>query len=166
MEAILSRRSIRKYTSKPVPETVIKDILEAAMCAPSAGNERPWEFIVIKDKKTLEELSKVHPYAQMLKETSVAIVVCGDTKKEVYSGFWVQDCAAATENILIAATAKGLGCVWLGIYPMQDRVKGVKKLLGMPENVVPLSLVPLGYPAEKKKAENRFDVCRVHDDKW
>jgi len=166
MDAILSRRSIRKYTTKPVSDCVIRDILEAAMCAPSAGNERPWEFIVVRDRQTLEELMKVHPHAQMLKEAALAIVVCGDTKKEVYSGFWVQDCAAATENILLAATAKGLGSVWLGIYPMQDRVKGVKKVLGIPENVVPLALVPLGYPAEKKKPENRFDVCRVHDDKW
>jgi nitroreductase len=166
MEAILTRRSIRKYTPKPVPEGLVKNVLEAAMCAPSAGNERPWEFIVVRDKNTLEELANVHPHAQMLKETSVAIVVCGDTKKEVYSGFWVQDCAAATENILIAAHAKGLGGVWLGIYPMQDRVKGIKKLLGIPENVIPLAIVPLGYPAEKKKTECRFDVCRVHDEKW
>jgi len=166
MDAILLRRSIRKYTSKPVPEGVVRDILKAAMSAPSAGDERPWEFIVIRDKNILEELMKVHPYAQMLNETSVAIVVCGHVKTEVYSDFWVQGCAAATENILIEATAKGLGCVWLGIYPMQDRVSGIKKLLGIPEDVMPLALVPLGYPAEKKKAENRFDVCRIHDDKW
>jgi nitroreductase len=102
MEAILSRRSIRKYTKEPVSESTVKNILEGAMSAPSAGNEQPWHFIIIDDRKILDEIPKVHPYSQSVKTASVAVVVCGDQKLEVYKDFWVQDCSAATENIMIA----------------------------------------------------------------
>lgn len=166
MEAILTRRSIRRYTDRPVPDQVIKELLEAAMSAPSAKDERPWHFVVVRDRKVLDEIPHHHPYAQMLKQAPVAIVVCADLRLDVCDGFWVQDCSAATENILIAAQAKGLGAVWVGIYPVEDRVRAMRRILGMPEHVVPLALVPVGYPAEHKPPANRYDTARIHYDRW
>ena len=166
MKAILSRRSIRKYTNKQVPDSVVKEILEAAMSAPSAGNEQPWHFIVIKDRRILDEIPKIHPYSQALNTASVAILVCGDLKLEVHKDFWIQDCSAATENILIAAQAKGLGTVWLGIYPRTERVDGIRKLLNIPDNVIPVAVIPIGYPAEDKPPAVRFDSSRIHHNKW
>lgn len=166
MDTILTRRSIRKYTKKQVPDETVRELLKASMSAPSAGNEQTWEFLIIRDRKTLTDLQKVHPHSQMLDSASVAVLVCGDLKREVYSGFWVQDCSAATENLLLAAHAKGLGAVWLGIYPMQERVEGMKKLLMLPENIMPLALVPLGYPAEHKTSADRFDEARIRYNRW
>jgi nitroreductase len=166
MDPILSRRSIRKYTRQPVAEDIIEYLLTAAMNAPSAGNERPWHFMAIKDRRILEEIPKVHPYSLMLREAPLAILICGEPTLEKHKGYWVQDCSAATENLLIAATAKGLGSVWLGVYPREDRVKGLRKLLGIPEQVVPFSLIALGYKAEEKGFDNRYDAGRVHQDRW
>ncbi len=166
IQAILSRRSVRTYTGEPVPEHLIKELLEAAMSAPSAGNEQPWHFIVIKDRQILDDIPKYHPYSQMLQETLVAILVCGDLKLEQWKGFWVQDCSAATQNILIAAQANGLGAVWLGVYPVEDRVRGIRKLLNLPEHVVPLCVIPIGYPGEQHPPANRFDPSRIRYDRW
>lgn len=166
IQAVLSRRSIRRYTSQPVPQEVIEDLLKAAMSAPSAGNEQPWHFVVISDGKILNEIPKFHPYSSMLSEASAAILVCGDLREEKYKGFWIQDCSAATQNILIAACAKGLGAVWLGIYPIEERIKGMRKLLGIPEHIVPLSLISIGYPAEKKPPANRYNISRIHHNHW
>lgn len=166
MEAILSRRSIRKYTTQPVPDEVIKELLEAAMSAPSAGNEQAWQFVVIKDRGILDQIPNYHPYSRMVKQASVAILVCGDLKSEKHKGYWVQDCSAATENLLISVEAKGLGAVWLGVYPREDRVNGLRELLGLPEHVVPLSLIPIGYKGEEKPPANRYDPSRVHRDRW
>ncbi len=166
MEAILSRRSIRQYTPKNVPESLITELLKAAMAAPSAGNEQPWHFIVVRDRASLDAIPKFHPYSAMLKQASVAVVVCGDLTREKFNGFWVQDCSAATENLLIAATAHGLGAVWTALYPMEDRVAGIRKLLGLPENVIPLSLVPIGYPADQPGRADRFSPDRVHHGRW
>ncbi|ADG81954.1 nitroreductase [Thermincola ferriacetica] len=166
MEAIFSRRSIRKYTGDAVPDDTVKDLLRAAMSAPSAGNERPWHFIVIKDRQILTQVPEFHPYAHMLKEAPLAILVCGDEQLEKFKGYWVQDCAAATENILIAVQAKGLGAVWLGIYPVEERMTGLRKLLNIPDNIIPFSLVSIGYPAEEKPPVERYDETRVHYDRW
>ncbi len=166
LDAILTRRSIRLYTSKPVPRELIDDLLKAAMSAPSAGNERPWHFIVLTDRGILDEIPKFHPYSGMLKQASVAILVCGDTRLERHKGYWVLDCAAATENVLLAAHSKGLGAVWCGVYPTEERVAGFRKLLHIPEHVMPFSLIPVGYPAEIKQAEDRFDRSRIHDNRW
>jgi|GEM_PF-112297 len=166
MDAILSRRSIRKYTGEHVPDQLVKELLQAAMSAPSAGNQQPWHFIVLRHRDTLTKITEFHPYSQMLKEASVAIVVCGDESLEKHPGYWVQDCSAATENILIAAQEKGLGAVWLGVYPREDRVTALRKLLGIPEAVTPLSIVSIGYPAEKKEPANRYNEQRIHYDKW
>ena len=166
MDSIRSRRSIRKYTAQPVPQDLVNRLLEAAMAAPSAGNEQPWEFISITDRDVLQAITKVHPYSQMLKEAPLAIVVCGNLEREKYPGFWVEDCSAATENILLEAEDCGLGGVWLGVYPHDDRVKGISEILGLPANVIPLSLVAIGYPAEKKPPADRFDTSRIHINRW
>jgi nitroreductase len=166
MKSILGRRSIRKYTSQPVTDSQIQQMLKAAMAAPSAGNEQPWEFVVIRDRTTLNAIPKFHPYSLMLYEASVAILVCGDLSREKYSGYWVQDCAAATENMLLAAVELGLGAVWLGVYPTEERVTALRKLLNIPETVVPFSLVSMGYPAEQQKPSDRFDASRIHYNRW
>ena len=166
MTALYSRRSIRLFTDKHVPEHMIQDILRAAMCAPSAGNERPWHFIVVTDRALLDEIPKVHPYAAMVKHAHTAILVCGDQKLEKYKGCWVLDCAAATQNLLIAAHAKGLGAVWCGVYPMEDRIANFKKLFDLPEHLVPFSLVPLGFPNETREPMERFDASRIHENRW
>ena len=155
MNAIVTRRSIRKYTQQPVSEEIIKKLLVAAMSSPSAGNQQPWHYVVINDRKIFEEIMKVHPYSQMLKEATVAILVCGDEQLEKHKGYWVQDCSASVQNILLAAHSEGLGAVWLGIYPREDRVSGIRNVVGLPSNVIPLALIPVGYPAETKQEQNR-----------
>jgi len=166
MKAILSRRSIRKYTNEQVSDSVMKEILEAAMSAPSAGNEQPWQFVVINDREILDAIPQIHPYSQPIKTAPVAIVVCGDLKLEIHKDFWMQDCSAAIENVLIAVQAKGLGAVWLGVYPIKERVEGMQKLLKLPEHVIPLAVIPIGYPAEDKPPTDRFDSSRIHHNKW
>jgi nitroreductase len=166
MDAILSRRSIRKYTGQPVPDEMIGELLKAAMSAPSAGNQQPWHFVVIRERSILDQIPKYHPYSAMLKEASVAVLVCGDLKSEKHKGYWVQDCSAATQNLLIAAQAKGLGAVWLGVYPREDRVAGIRGLLGLPDRIVPLSLIPIGYKGEEKPPADRYDASRVHHNRW
>ncbi len=165
MEAILTRRSIRKYIKKPISEKDIADLLESAMNAPSAGNEQPWHFIVINDPKILKKIPSFHNHAQMLNDASLAILVCNDKQLEKHGEMWIQDCSAATENILLAVNAKGLGAVWLGIYPREERISGMRKLLELPENITPFSLLSIGYPAEKKSLTNRYDASRVHQNK-
>ena len=166
LEAIFSRRSIRKYRKKPITDSLIKELLEAGMSAPSAGNEQPWHFIVITNLKILNTIPSFHPHSQMLKDASLAILVCLDLNLEIHKGMGFQDCSAATENILIAVNAIGLGAVWLGIYPREERVKGMRRLLNIPDNVLPFSLISIGYPAEQKQKENRYNNSRVHYNQW
>ena len=165
MEVILSRRSIRRYTEKPVSDEVLKELLEAAMCAPSAANRQPWYFVVINDRKILDEIPNLHPYSQMLKEAPVAILVCCDSDLQL-DDYGVQDCSAATQNILLAAHAGGLGAVWLGVYPLEQRVAAIQKLLDLPENIIPISLISIGYPAEQKPRLDRYRADRVHYNRW
>lgn len=166
MEAILSRRSIRKYTKKQIPDDLIKKLIEAGMSAPSAGNEQPWHFIIINDPQILSKIPTFHNHAQMLKDASHAILICGDINLEKHKGMWVQDCSAATENILIAAQSVGLGTVWLGVHPRDERIIGLRTLLAIPENIIPFSLISIGYPGEEKPKANRYDVSRIHHNKW
>ena len=166
MEAILNRRSIRKYSSKPVSDELVKELVRAGMSAPSAGNEQPWHFVIINNHKILKQIPKFHPYSKMLEAASLAILVCGDEELEKHKGFWIQDCAAATENILIAAQANGLGTVWLGIFPREERIDGMKKLLEIPHHIIPFSLISIGYPAEQKPPSNRFNPSRIHYNVW
>ena len=166
LEAISTRRSVRSFTSKPIAKEIVEELLRAAMSAPSAGNEQPWQFVVMDDRRILDRIIDVNPNAKMCKEAQAAILVCGDTSKEKYPGFWVQDCSAAAQNILLAAHDKGIGSVWTGIYPIKERVEGFRKLLGLPENVVPFCLVPLGYPAKQVPQVDRFQRDRVHHNGW
>ena len=168
MKEIFERRSIRKYNGQQVSEDDLNELLKAAMAAPSAGNRQPWEFVVIRDRDTLNTMIDFHPSGgyNMLGHAPLAIVVCGDSDKALYEGVWVLDCSAATENILIAAQSLGLGAVWLGVYPRNDRVTKMKKLLELPEKIIPLSIISIGHPAEKKGPSNRFDESRIHINKW
>lgn len=165
-EAIRTRRSIRQYSPEPVPETALNEILKAAMMAPSAGNAQPWQFVVISDRNLLDEIPKFHPYSAMLKQVSTAVLICGDMALEKYPGYWIIDCAAATQNLLLAAHALGLGTVWLGIYPDAARVEGMRRLLKLPDGIVPHSLVPVGYAAETKTHPDRFQDSRIHRNGW
>ncbi len=166
MEFILSRRSIRKFKSEKVPEHILREILKAAMSAPSAGNQQPWHFILIRERRILDEIPKFHQYSDSIREANCAILVCGDLMLEKHKGYWIQDCSAATQNILIAAQVKGLGSCWLGVYPREFRIKGFRDLFKLPENIIPFSVVPIGYPAETKAKINRYKEDRVHYDKW
>jgi len=164
INTIFSRRSIRKYTAEPVGEQDIKTLLEAAMAAPSASNRKPWHFVVVTDRKKLDALADSHPYGKMLFEAPLCIAVCGDPT--ISQRFWVQDCSAATENLLLAAVALDLGAVWLGAYPSDERVAAIRKVLGVPNNIVPLNLISMGHPAEQKEPRTQYDEERVHREKW
>ncbi len=166
MDNILTRRSIRKFLDKPVSDEKIKTILQAAMSSPSAGNMQPWEFIVIKKREILDKVPDIHPYAKMTLEAPVSIVVCCDTSKKVREGFWIQDCSAASQNILLAANALDLGSVWCGIYPNEELTKAFQVLLEMPSDVYPVNIIPIGYPAEKKEPSDRYEEERIHFDCW
>ncbi|MFC1899079.1 nitroreductase family protein [Chloroflexota bacterium] len=165
MEAIFTRRSIRRYTNEVVSDKQITELLKAAMAAPSAGNRQPWHFVVIKDHKVIDEIPKYHNYASMLPQASVVIVVCSDSTME-RSGLGFEDCSAATQNILLAAHAMGLGAVWLGISVPGAQMDPTQELLGIPENIKPVSIISVGYPAETKPRKDCYQSERVHGNKW
>lgn len=169
MDNLMTRTSIRAYQQQPVEDEKIETLLRAAMAAPSAGNKQPWTFVVIKDKETLENIAGRFRTASMVKNAPVAIVVCGDLEKtfpEDGLDYWVEDTSAATENLLLAAHGIGLGAVWCGIYPMRERVAYLKELLGLPENIVPLNVVPIGYPAEDPAPKDKWKPELIHYEKW
>jgi nitroreductase len=166
MEGILTRRSVRKFVPGPVTDEDVTAILRAATSAPSANDQRPWHFVVVDDRALLDQVPNFHPYSKMILDVPVAILVVAEPALEKSKGYWVHDCAAATQNLLLAAHARGLGGVWLGINPRPDREAGLRKLLGMPEDVIPFALVPIGHPAEQKGAVDRLDPARVHRNRW
>jgi nitroreductase len=160
---ILARRSIRSYTDEAVSQADIQALLEAGMAAPSASNRRPWHFVVVTDRQMLRALASAHPYGRMLADAPLAIAVCGEP---AISSWWVQDCAATTENILLAATTLGLGAVWLGSHGNPEREQGIRTVLGIPSQVGVLSLLSIGHPAEQKEARTQYDAARVHENRW
>ncbi len=166
LDAIFTRRSIRVYTNEPVADEHINTILKAGMHAPSAGNQQPWHFIVIRDRNVMRAVPDFHPHALMLPQADVAILVCGDPTLELHPGYWPVDCAAATENMLLASHALGLGAVWLGIYPREERIKGMRRLCMVPETVMPFALLSIGHPAETKTSARRFNETKIHYDQW
>lgn len=166
IDAILTRRSIRKFTEEPLEKSAIELLLKAAMSAPSAHNQQPWEFIIIDDRQTLNAVPSFHPYSKMLLMAPAAILVCGRTSDLAASVFWPQDCAAATQNILIAANALGIGSVWLGVYPHDELIEKTRELFNIPENISPFSFVALGRPAEEKRPSDRFATDRIHHNRW
>lgn len=163
IDVILARRSIRKYTDQPVPREILETLLKAAMAAPTAMNAQPWEFVVITEPKTLSALRGSLIFAKM--NAPAAICVLGSErmqKNKTGSRFWVQDCSAATENILLAATALGLGSVWVGVHPVTVFTRAVAKVLNLPDGVTPLNLIFVGYPAETKDPRTQYEEQRVH----
>lgn len=166
MDPVLSRRSIRSYTEQGLTVEDREALLSAAMAAPTAMNTRSWHFVWIDDRKLLDAVPSVHPYSSMIRKAPVAVLVCADHSAEKREGYWAQNCSAATENMLIAATQRGIGSVWLGVYPNEDRMKGLRDLVGVPEGFTPFSLVVLGYPAEKKDPRTGFEVVKVHYNGW
>ncbi len=166
LEAIFTRRSIRVYTSQAIPEEMVEKLLRAAMQAPSAGNQQAWQFIVVTERPQLNALAEILPYGKMLTSAPLGIIVCGDLDIEKSKGYWVQDCSAATQNVLLAAHALGLGAVWLGVYPREQRMLDVRHTLGIPETVVPLCAIAVGYPAEEKPRTDRYIAKRVHYHHW
>lgn len=166
-EGIISRRSIRKYTGERVDDEEIKSLIRAGMYAPSANNKRPWHFIIIDDRSVLKQIMDVHPYSSMLAAASHAIVVCGDMNKENGPGYYKLDCAAASENILLAAHSKGLGAVWLGVEPREERIKAVSNILGLPSHIIPVSIISIGVPAKiNSSIPSRFEENKIRRNKW
>lgn len=168
-EVIKTRSSVRSYQNRAVSVAAVDSLLHAAMAAPTAGNKQPWAFVVIRDTVTLKLLGEKLPYARMVAHAPVAIVACGDLSKGfsgIESEYWVQDVAAATQNILLAAHAAGLGAVWTGVYPVESRVKDVAELLGLPCHIVPLNVIPVGYPDSQPVPKEKFKEENIHHERW
>lgn len=163
LDLIKKRRSIRKYTDEPVSDEDIQALLEAAMAAPSANNSQPWTFIVVREAELRQKLAQTHPWSKMAADAAVVFVVCGDPRR---SSHWVEDTSAATENLLLAATALDLGTVWVGVYPKEQREQHVRQALGIPENLRVLCLVPTGHPAESKPPRTQFDERKVRYERY
>ena len=156
LDVVKNRRSVRKFKNQPIADNVMKDIITAAEYAPSAGNAQDYEFLIVDDRKMMEEMAEIHPHAASLRSADKAVVVMGNLDKERFKGFWVQDCSAAAQNLLLAAYSFGIGSVWCGIYPNQEREAAFGKLLRLPDNVIPFALIPLGYPDEEPQARPRL----------
>ena len=169
IDAIMTRRSVRSYTSEPVTKEQIDILLKAAMQAPTTINNRDWAFIVVDDREVMNKIiANQEGNADMLAQAPVAIVVCGDLDLAIKPDveYWVQDCSAATENILLAAHDMGLGAVWLGTYPVMNRVEGMKKIFNLPENIVPMAVVSIGHPARQLPKADRYEPKKIHYNKW
>ncbi len=164
LDLMYERRSIREYTDEPVDDEQVEAMLKAAMAAPSAQNLKPWHFIVVRNRQVLDELAEVHKYAYMLEQAPLAIVVCGD--QEVSKKHWVEDTCAATQNLLLAATALGLGGVWISLYPKKKYQKFARNVLDIPDHVGVLCVLAVGQPAEKKKSRTQYDPECVHNEAW
>lgn len=159
LDNIATRTSIRDYEARPVEKEKIEKMLRAAMAAPTAMNKQPWHFVVVDQRNVLDALAGANPYAKMLKKAPLAIVVCGNTDKMIEGGgrdFWIQDASAATENLLLAAHAMGLGAVWTGAYPSEERCISISKVLSLSDNLVPLNMIVVGYPAEQPQPKQKF----------
>ncbi|MCH5225930.1 MAG: nitroreductase family protein [Muribaculaceae bacterium] len=168
IENIMTRTSIRQFTDQPIAKDTLDLLVKAGMAAPSAMNAQPWAFIIVTEKEVLDSLNVIKPWFN-LKTATAAIIVCGNMDKTgegVGKEYWVQDCSAATENILLAAHAYGLGAVWCGVYPNPEIVPGVCRVLEIPENIIPLNVVTLGYPAENPEPKDKFKTENIHYQKW
>ena len=168
LENIHNRKSVRQYTAEPVSEDHIQTMLKAAMAAPSAVNYQPWRFVVVTEREQLDAMAEVLPFARMLKQAPLAIIVCGETlwfegKENI---FWQQDCSAATQNLLLAAEALGLGAVWTGVSPDPQRSAELSAFLGLPETVQPLCAIPIGHPAGDDKPKDKWKPENIHYGKW
>lgn len=161
MNALFRRRSIRKYNNKNIENNKIELLLKAGFAAPSARNLQPYNFLVIDDRAILDRIPEFHPYSSMVMEAPLAILVLGDKRAQEMEGYIAQDCSAATENILIEATELGLGSVWLGVFPREERMSGMRELFNIPEHFIPFSLIVIGYPEETKEPSDRYDEAKI-----
>ena len=168
-KAIFERKSVRNFNDKKITEEQLELLVKAGMAAPSAMNKQPWAFVVVNDRKTLDLLGEKLPYAKMLFQASAAIIVCGDMQKALedwQQEYWIQDCSAASMNILLAAEGMGLGSVWTGLYPAKGRVAIVKEILNLPDYIMPLNVLPLGYASTEELPKNKYNPANVHWNNW
>ncbi len=167
LEVIMTRTSVRQYTDRPISAETLDTLLRAGMSAPTAGNKQPWKFVVVTERALLDSLASGN--WRMAAQAQAAIIVCGDTEN-VFPGegrdYWVQDCSAASENILLAAHAVGLGAVWCGCYPVTERVENVKRIFGLPSSILPMSVLVLGYPAGEQTPKDKYKPENIHYNKW
>ena len=161
LDLIKKRRSIRNYTDQAVSDSDVKQLLEAAMAAPSADNLQPWEFIVVRDEQLRQRLSETHPWSDMCRGAPVVFAVCAHERR---SSHWVEDASAATENLLLAAAGRDLGAVWVGIYPNTGYERSVRQVLDIPSGLRVLCLVPVGYPASSKPPHSKYNESKIHYD--
>ena len=169
INSIMGRRSVRRYKDTPLDEPTIEALLKAGMAAPSAHNRQPWELMVITDRRVLDRLAAEHPYARMLGQAPVCIIVCGNSERFCSGdeeGFWVQDCSAVTENILVAAWSLGLGTCWCGVTPRPALIEMVSRIAGLPDGIVPFSLIVVGYPDGEPPVKDKWHPDRVHWEGW
>ena len=169
LDSIFNRKSVRKYSDRVIDDESLQLLIDAAMQAPSAVNRQPWEFVVIKDQEMKEKAAACNPYASFAKNASAIILVCGNMEKALPGPsqiMWVQDCSAASENLLIAAQSLGLGAVWTGVYPSPDRMNALEKLLNLPDNILPLAMIPVGYPESEKSNHKKVNPVTVHYNGW
>ena len=168
-KTIFSRKSVRNYVETTLSQETLEFLVRAGMAAPSAMDRRPWEFIIINDKNVVKKLNDALPHAKMAEKAGQAIVVAGNIEKQAGgkdATFWIMDCSAAAENILLAAESLGLGAVWTAVYPAADRLKPVVEILGLPSNIVPLAFIPVGKPAGSDKPKDKFDKEKIHWNHW
>ncbi|MDD5360848.1 MAG: nitroreductase family protein [Ignavibacteria bacterium] len=169
IETIFNRKSVRKFKEGTIDKSTLELIVKTGMAAPSAVDKRPWEFIIITDRNVLQTLAKILPYAKMAEKAAAGIIVAGNKTKQwggEDSDYWVQDCSAATENILLAVESLGLGAVWTALHPYKDRKKPVADLLGIPSHIEPLNFIPIGIPEGIEKPKDKFNPGAVHFEKW
>ncbi len=166
LEAIFTRRSIRKFTGEPVSDKELETVLKAGFQAPSAHNLQPWEFVIIKDKTTFEKIAKFHPYAKMLLKAEVCIIICGDNQRQTTTGFLTEDCSAAIENMLLAAHGVGLGAVWCGLYPVPHLTKEMSAICMLPDYIIPVGMIVLGHKGEDRECEDRYHEGKLHYEAW
>jgi len=168
ISCVMDRRSVRQYTDRPVDDETLEKLLRAGMYAPSAMNSQPWEFIAVRDRAILDKLSEGAPYWKMLKSAPLAIVIAADISeyKASHKDFFIQDCSASAQNILVAAEGLGLGGVWLGTLPVEDRMEHVRKTLAIPDGIIPFVILPIGWPSEHPHPHTSYHGEKVHYDKY
>lgn len=169
IDNIMTRVSVREFTGEKISEAQIDTLLRAAMAAPSAINKQPWAFIVVTDESLIAALGEALPYSRCSNHPACAIIPCGDLSKAIegeMGAFWINDVSAATENLLLAAHAMGLGAVWTGLHPDMKRATMVQAMLGLPEHIIPLCVVPVGVPAEQPAVKDKYQPSNIHYNKW
>ncbi|MEK6731479.1 MAG: nitroreductase family protein [Pseudomonadota bacterium] len=168
LETILTRRSTRRFSNEPISDETIQTLLNAGMSAPSACNQQPWHFIVVKDRALLDKIAEMHPCAKMCTQAPLAIIPCADPDLQTKIGkdFWIQDLSAATQNILLTARALELGAVWCGVHPRKEHEKNIHAIFQIPKNIIPFAVIAIGYTDVKQVPVDRYKTDRVHANMW